>query len=492
MAASGSAISDKTVDFGSDSGEVEVSYTCEHGTVHRRRFPSKFEALMTEIRERDKDLTKMESGRKAPSKPNRSSINSLNRSHSLPLRRLSSRKRFVVPRKDMIETNDATPKAGTSNSGLDKHDALMSEIRQHGILREKGLLKMKTTSKADKSSSDKEKCLKNYYDCLLIGGRPRDHDPISSEDDSTTDEDEWFDSESDNGKLTNKSGAARQNREEINPYEEALLRSLILFNDLDLNDELDDEIFMNLDVLGLDNNRLRNVKNRAAPNYPCGPEITDECLVCLEKMKLRKRLCCDFAVCDDCMEKYLTYEVERGVVKIECINGTCDSYVHRDEILERLPFEIKDKYYRFLVDANKDPNVKTCPRCSKIYNRTENGVIQNYGKYGVKVECPDCKLDWCFECQAPWHANIKCKDFRKGDDLLKLWAREQHFGHLNAQRCPRCKVQYWLHTYTGQCNINKPQHDKGKEVICAHSEDSDQPGHPPSLNRVFAVCSVGS
>ena len=29
-------------------------------------------------------------------------------------------------------------------------------------------------------------------------------------------------------------------------------------------------------------------------------------------------------------------------------------------------------------------------------------------------------------------------------------------------------------------------------MACAPSEDSDQPGHPPSLIRVFAVCSMGS
>ena len=29
-------------------------------------------------------------------------------------------------------------------------------------------------------------------------------------------------------------------------------------------------------------------------------------------------------------------------------------------------------------------------------------------------------------------------------------------------------------------------------MACAPSEDSDQPGHPPSLNRVVAVCSMGS
>ena len=35
-------------------------------------------------------------------------------------------------------------------------------------------------------------------------------------------------------------------------------------------------------------------------------------------------------------------------------------------------------------------------------------------------------------------------------------------------------------------------HDKTNKKICAPSEDSDQPGHPPSLIRVFAVRSLGS
>ena len=38
----------------------------------------------------------------------------------------------------------------------------------------------------------------------------------------------------------------------------------------------------------------------------------------------------------------------------------------------------------------------------------------------------------------------------------------------------------------------EPPHDKTNKMICAPSEVSDQPGHPPSLIRVFAVRSVGS
>ena len=33
----------------------------------------------------------------------------------------------------------------------------------------------------------------------------------------------------------------------------------------------------------------------------------------------------------------------------------------------------------------------------------------------------------------------------------------------------------------------EPRHDKTNKMICAPSEDSDQPGHPPSLIRVSAV-----
>ena len=38
----------------------------------------------------------------------------------------------------------------------------------------------------------------------------------------------------------------------------------------------------------------------------------------------------------------------------------------------------------------------------------------------------------------------------------------------------------------------KPAHDKTNKMACAPSKDSDQPGHPPSLIRVFAVRSMGS
>ena len=39
----------------------------------------------------------------------------------------------------------------------------------------------------------------------------------------------------------------------------------------------------------------------------------------------------------------------------------------------------------------------------------------------------------------------------------------------------------------GERKRKEPPHDKTNKMACAPSEDSDQPGHPPSLIRVFAV-----
>jgi hypothetical protein len=69
------------------------------------------------------------------------------------------------------------------------------------------------------------------------------------------------------------------------------------------------------------------------------------------------------------LKEYLKNEVKQRNVRIHCIN--CDSYVHRDEILALLPTELKEKYYQFLLEENKDPNIKTCPRCCMLQNKKD-------------------------------------------------------------------------------------------------------------------------
>ncbi|KAL3888489.1 hypothetical protein ACJMK2_000856 [Sinanodonta woodiana] len=176
------------------------------------------------------------------------------------------------------------------------------------------------------------------------------------------------------------------------------------------------------------------------PNFPCSSPILMECAICFDEKMLRKRLCCMLPVCDHCMQLYLEEQVSRRNIKIECINTKCISYIHRDEILERLSLKQKEKYYMFLVDANNDPCVKTCPRCNHVQHIEKSILSSHKDKFGLSVTCPVCDLQWCFVCHAPWHVPLPCSEFQNGDKLLKDWAKEFRFGKYNARKCPKCKV----------------------------------------------------
>ncbi|XP_045181788.2 uncharacterized protein LOC123540640 isoform X2 [Mercenaria mercenaria] len=203
---------------------------------------------------------------------------------------------------------------------------------------------------------------------------------------------------------------------------------------------LDPEDYLDFDDFGGFNFELPQFgEKNIEPTFARGIEIKTECNICYDEVKLHKRICCDFPACDPCIEQYIETNVEQGVVKIPCLGSSCDAFLFREEILGRLSVPMKDKYYKFLVDANKDPKVKTCPRCSNILKISDEDSQQKT-KYGLLVTCPECRLEWCFECQAPWHKNIKCKEFRKGDKLVKSWAKEKHYGTTNAQKCPKCKI----------------------------------------------------
>jgi hypothetical protein len=72
--------------------------------------------------------------------------------------------------------------------------------------------------------------------------------------------------------------------------------------------------------------------------------------------------------------------------------------------------------------------------------RLDPEVFRSMRRAPTKVQCVECNLIWCFQCHSPWHDGIQCKEFRRGDRMLKKWAREVHYGQHNAQQCPSCKV----------------------------------------------------
>ncbi|CAF3395587.1 unnamed protein product [Rotaria sp. Silwood1] len=169
-------------------------------------------------------------------------------------------------------------------------------------------------------------------------------------------------------------------------------------------------------------------------------ETLSECAICCEMKRLQSRSCCNFYVCSTCLNIYVEQQIKQGVVRIQCPNQQCKTYMHRDEINKRcISPELRQKFTRYLVDANRSNNVKTCPRCSNIHE-IDPEVFRTMRRAPTKVQCVECNLIWCFQCHSPWHDGIQCKEFRRGDRMLKKWAREVHYGQHNAQQCPSCKV----------------------------------------------------
>ncbi|XP_052763086.1 uncharacterized protein LOC128205469 isoform X2 [Mya arenaria] len=205
----------------------------------------------------------------------------------------------------------------------------------------------------------------------------------------------------------------------------------------DFDEDFEDfhELTLQLDmaVSGQSSSVLQQFSHGSAENI--------ECLVCLETKTLHKRECCSFPVCDDCIGTYLETNIQDGMIKITCISDQCNVAMVKDEILARVSVPMKEKFNKFLVDANKDPKIKTCPKCSHVYHLKDEETVRQT-KYGLPVMCREgnCKLTWCFVCHAPWHTGLKCRDFRKGNKMVKSWAREKHYGQTNAQRCPKCKI----------------------------------------------------
>ncbi|RWS31357.1 uncharacterized protein B4U80_10661, partial [Leptotrombidium deliense] len=200
------------------------------------------------------------------------------------------------------------------------------------------------------------------------------------------------------------------------------------------------------------------------PHFPVGLFQQDECGVCWEHVWLYRRPCCSFAVCANCCSNYYEYKVRMAIVSIECINPKCHEYVHRDEISVRLSSEMKCIYYRLLSADNCDETSKTCPKCNRVHRlqsvadlkemkskaktnfnvsslKVKSICLMKYLEtYVYRVQCAECECVWCFLCHSPWHNGITCKQFRKGDRLLKFWAKQISHGQVNAQRCPKCKT----------------------------------------------------
>ena len=77
--------------------------------------------------------------------------------------------------------------------------------------------------------------------------------------------------------------------------------------------------------------------------------------------------------------------------------------------------------------------------------------------------------------------------------VRRVWTMDGRTTAIGRMDNIACQYYKFTHESKGSGELKilfliiEPHHDKTNKMACAPSEDSDQPGHPPSLIRVFAV-----
>ncbi|XP_046957703.1 E3 ubiquitin-protein ligase RNF217 [Lynx rufus] len=194
---------------------------------------------------------------------------------------------------------------------------------------------------------------------------------------------------------------------------------------------------------------------------PYVPLMVLMCRVCLEDKPIKPLPCCKKAVCEECLKVYLSSQVQLGQVEIKCPITECFEFLEERTITYNLTHEDSIKYKYFLELGRIDSSTKPCPQCKHFTTFKKKGHIptpsRSESKY--KIQCPTCQFVWCFKCHSPWHEGVNCKEYKKGDKLLRHWASEIEHGQRNAQKCPKCKIHIQRtegcdHMTCSQCNTN--------------------------------------
>ncbi|KAJ8270741.1 hypothetical protein GJAV_G00118710 [Gymnothorax javanicus] len=195
-------------------------------------------------------------------------------------------------------------------------------------------------------------------------------------------------------------------------------------------------------------------------NGEYGVSVVLSCRICLEVRSIKPLHCCKKAVCEECLKRYISSQVRSGKADVVCPITECSGHLDEHTIVSHLASEEVAKYRYFLELGRIDSSTKPCPQCSQFTSlKTRTLQTPNKAEHKYKIQCTKCQFVWCFKCHAPWHEGLKCRDYRKGDKLLRHWASVIEHGQRNAQKCPRCKIHIQRtegcdHMTCTQCNTN--------------------------------------
>ena len=170
-----------------------------------------------------------------------------------------------------------------------------------------------------------------------------------------------------------------------------------------------------------------------------------ECIVCYGEMTSRstwcERPCCAEIVCKCCLVEIIRTNVHsEGQIHIACPNPDCEGLITRKEILALADKSTKEKYECLHANQSVTKNRKTCPSCNEVTEHKLPRRLWKYRERDIHITCKKCSHEWCFSCHAPWHKDLTCREFLKGDKRFKKWTKSDCRGVPNCQKCPLCRV----------------------------------------------------
>ena len=247
---------------------------------------------------------------------------------------------------------------------------------------------------------------------------------------------------SNNSKIeSNKNNVNDEKTKEINNKNE-LINEIYHDHEQEHNDDnnskgnkkiSEDELNNKLKKYGIKQETLRQFKD---PNI---------CNICFENKVNKENIaqkCCLHYFCDNCIKKYLIYQINNGVVlDIKCLMAGCPHLYTSEEIRSNVPNDIYRKYLRFygiqIKIRNPEKKYINCPfvDCDELVDVTninEGNVICGVGH----VFCREC-----LKIGGHSRSNSICKKNELNLDIFnELKQKNPSKVHQNYKQCPECKV----------------------------------------------------
>ncbi|XP_047517343.1 uncharacterized protein LOC125057600 isoform X1 [Pieris napi] len=162
------------------------------------------------------------------------------------------------------------------------------------------------------------------------------------------------------------------------------------------------------------------------------------CMLCLEDAtpdKVTVIAGCGCSFCTKCMKSYVEFEVCNGAYEVSCPDARCSTSaaLSIDEISKLVNSNLLEKHIKFRInhEVAMDAMRAFCPRpgCDTIVQV----------RAASPAHCPNCKHDFCSQCNQEWHGGITCEAAAASSSMGGAGAPLLADSEL-IKLCPMCRV----------------------------------------------------